>query len=174
LGTALWHYARGMAFAGKREFESAAQELAKLESFAGHKDLQADNVGFDPAATIVKLAARVLQGETASRAGRHEAGIAALREAVAMQDALRYNEPPEWHQPVRHQLGAALLEAGRAAEAEAVYLEDLKDNRENGWALFGLLQALRAQGRADAAQAAEARFKKAWERADVVLTASRF
>jgi hypothetical protein len=93
---------------------------------------------------------------------------------VRLEDALVYTEPSEWHYPPRLALGAILLEAGRPAEAETVYWEDLRRNRDSGWALFGVLQALRAQQKDDLAAIVEARFKKAWERADVTLTSSRF
>jgi len=82
--------------------------------------------------------------------------------------------PSEFHYPPHHALSAILLEAGRPAEAETVYWEDLRRNRENSWALFGLLQALRAQQKVDEAAIIEARFSKAWARADVTRTASRF
>jgi hypothetical protein len=82
--------------------------------------------------------------------------------------------PSEFHYPPRHALGAILLGAGRPAEAETVYWEDPRRNRENGWALFGLLQALRAQNKLAEAARTEARFKAAWARADVTLTSSRF
>ena len=85
-----------------------------------------------------------------------------------------YTEPSEFHFPPRHALGAVLLEAGRPMEAETVYWEDLRRNQDNGWALFGLLQALRVQGKTENAKLVEARLAKAWARADVTLTASRF
>ena len=85
-----------------------------------------------------------------------------------------YTEPADWPAPVRHWLGAALLEADRPAEAEVVYWDDLKRNRENGWSLFGLHRALVAQGKKDDAALVEERLKKAWARADVALTSSRF
>src|SRR5207244_12512743 len=94
--------------------------------------------------------------------------------AVRLIVALVYTERTEWHYPPRHALGAVLLDAKRPAEAETVYWEDLKRNRENGWALFGLMQALKAQGKNEEATLVEARFKKAWARADVALSASRF
>ena len=93
---------------------------------------------------------------------------------MRLEDALVYTEPAEWHYPPRLALGAVLLEANRAAEAETVYWEDLRRNRENGWGLFGLVKALKAQGKNDEAALAEARFKKAWARSDVTLSASRF
>ena len=91
---------------------------------------------------------------------------------MRLEDGLTYTEPAEWNYPVRQLLGAVLLEAGRAKEAETVYWEDLKRNPENGWSLFGLARALTAQGH-DAAEVEE-RFRKAWGRGDVTLTASRF
>jgi predicted Zn-dependent protease len=93
---------------------------------------------------------------------------------VAEQDGHWFTEPPVWYYPVRQSLGAALLAGGRPVEAEAVYREDLKRNPDNGWSLFGLAQSLRAQGRRAEAAAVEARFQKAWTRADVTLSASRF
>jgi hypothetical protein len=99
--------------------------------------------------------------------------IARLHRAVLLEENLIYNEPPDWHVPVRQSLGAVLLAAGRPAEAEAVYWQDLSQNRENGWALFGLQQSLQAQGKTEAADMIEARFRKAWSRADIQLTASR-
>ncbi len=80
-----------------------------------------------------------------------------------------YTEPADWPSPVRQDLGAALLEAGRAVEAEAVYWDDLKRNPENGWSLSGLLQALTAQGKKDDAARVQQRFEKAWSSADVKL-----
>ena len=102
-----------------------------------------------------------------------ELAISHLDRAVRLEDSLVYTEPSEFHYPPRHALGAVLLEAGRAAEAETVYWEDLRRNRENGWALFGLLQALRAQNKTADAALTEARFKMAWARADVTPTGSR-
>lgn len=102
--------------------------------------------------------------------GNAEAAFAALREAVRREDALRYDEPPDWIQPIRHVLGAALLHAGRAAEAEAVYREDLARWPENGWSLLGLSRSLNAQGRD--ARDVERRFREAWKDADIEATSS--
>jgi hypothetical protein len=85
-----------------------------------------------------------------------------------------YNEPPDWYYPVRHTLGAVLLDAGRADEAEVVYWEDLKRNPGNGYSLFGLAAALRAQDRDEEASAIETRFRDAWSAADSELRSSRF
>jgi tetratricopeptide (TPR) repeat protein len=116
----------------------------------------------------------VLAGELAAARKQYDVALAHLEKAVRLDDALVYTEPSEWHYPPRHALGAILLEAGRSQEAETVYWEDLRRNRDNGWALFGLAQALRAQNKAEEAGLIDARFKQAWARADVRLSASRF
>ena len=91
-----------------------------------------------------------------------------------MQDSLHYDEPPAWSMTARQSLGAVLLAAGRAADAEAVYREDLARFPEEGWSLYGLTQALRAQNKAKEAAAAEKRFRLAFAQADVTLQASRY
>ena len=116
----------------------------------------------------------MLAGDIAARRKDYDVAIAHFERAVRHEDALIYTEPPDWHAPVRHWLGAVLLDAGRPAEAEVVYWEDLRRNRENGWSLFGLQQALAAQDRKDEAAAVQERFTKAWSRSDVTLTASKF
>jgi predicted Zn-dependent protease len=95
-----------------------------------------------------------------------------LRAASALEDELTYMEPPDWWIPVRHSLGAVLLDAGRAHEAEAVYREDLRRFPENGWSLLGLAIALEKQGKSAAAAEVRARFDRAWSRADVALARS--
>src|SRR5438128_7079325 len=116
----------------------------------------------------------MLAGEILYREGKSEEAVAALREAVGREDRLRYIEPPDWIQPVRHALGAALMDAGRHAEAEAVYREDLARYPENAWSLYGLARSLRLQGKRDEAAAVSARFQKAWQHADVKLSSSCF
>lgn len=172
--TAIRHWARGLAFANQGKLDEARAELTALEAQQALPEIQQDVIGFDPAARVLEIPRKTLAAEIARQDHHEEEAIARLREALEVQDALRYNEPPPWHQPVRHLLGAALLDAGRPAEAEQVYRQDLTENRENGWALFGLLHSLRAQGKVTEAQEAEARFRKAWARADIVLTSSRF
>ena len=115
-----------------------------------------------------------MPAEIAAARGQFDVAIAHLDKAVRLEDSLVYTEPSEFHFPPRQALGAILLQAGRPAEAETVYWEDLRRHRENGWALFGLLQALRAQNKTAEAAFTEARFKTAWARSDVMLTASRF
>ena len=109
-----------------------------------------------------------------SRRGRYDSAIAKLEEAIRLEGTLGYAEPPAWYFPVRHILGAVLIEAGRPAEAEVIYWMDLAQFRENGFALFGLEQSLRAQEKDEQADAIGVRFEKAWERADTELSTSRF
>ena len=169
--TGLWHYVRGLAFAATTRFGSAEGELLNLR-----KSLKAlarvKTTEGKLSRTLLKVAERVLVGEMAARRGEYEAGIQALREALQLETALPYSEPPFWFQPVRHNLGAVLLLAGRPGDAESVYREDLRLNPENGWALHGLVHSLQAQ-RKDAAQE-EARLRTAWAQADIALTGSRF
>jgi tetratricopeptide (TPR) repeat protein len=106
--------------------------------------------------------------------GDRDAAIAALREAVQIEDRIPYDEPPGWHAPVRQTLGAVLLDAGRAQEAEAVYRDELRRNPENGWSLKGLVLSLEMQKRPRDAAAAEKQLAEAWQHADVQLVASRF
>ena len=122
----------------------------------------------------MSIAREVLAGEIAAAKKNYDEAIPHLERAVRLEDALVYTEPAEFHFPPRQALGAVLLEAGRAPEAETVYWEDLKRNRENPWSLFGLTQALKAEGKNDDAALIEARFKKAWARADTTITSSRF
>jgi tetratricopeptide (TPR) repeat protein len=106
----------------------------------------------------------------AARAGRVPEAETHFAAAIALEDALTYDEPPPWYYPVRQSLGAALLAARRPREAEAVYREDLRRYPENGWSLAGLRESLRAQGRTAEADSADARFRRAWTRADVPIT----
>ena len=126
------------------------------------------------ALAVLAIAPEVLAGEIAAARREYDTAVAHLERAVRLEDGLVYTEPTEWHYPPRQALGAVLLEAGRAAEAETVYWDDLRRNPENGWSLYGAWQALVAQGKTDQAARVEARFKEAWARADVTLTASRF
>ena len=169
---AMWHYARGFAFAAKGNLEEAAAEERSLHSLAAQ--IPADQiVGSQSAPALVKIASLVLASDLAARRGQTDAAVARLKEAVALEDGLRYDEPPPWYHPVRQRLGSVLLSAGRVNEAEAAFREDLKRNPQNGWSLYGLAQSLKARNASAEAAAVEQQFKKAWARADVELDASR-
>jgi tetratricopeptide (TPR) repeat protein len=170
----MWHYARGISFVAKGQTDKAEEELAKLNETLKDKSLDGPLFSLNTARAVISIAPEVLGGEIAAAKKDYDAAVSHLERAVRFEDALVYTEPAEWHYPPRHALGAVLLEANRPAEAETVYWEDLRRNRENGWSLFGLMQALKAQGKNADAALVEARFKKAWTRADVTLSASRF
>jgi tetratricopeptide (TPR) repeat protein len=169
-----WHYARGLAFVATRQLQRAEQELDALREIMKTGSLDWPLFSLNTARAVLSVGPEVLAGEIASARGQFEPAIAHLERAVRLEDSLAYTEPSEWQSPPRLALGAILLESGRPAEAETVYWEDLRRNRNNGWAFYGLLQALRQQDKNDQAALIEARFKKAWERADVELNASRF
>ncbi len=173
--TGVRNYARGAAFAATGKFAEAESELADLaKSWQDVKGNPTVSFSVNSGEAILAVGRAVLAGEIAARRGDTDRAIALLHEAVLLEDGLIYTEPADWHYPVRQSLGAVLLAAGRAAEAETIYWDDLSRNRENGWSLFGLMQALKAQEKTDQAAAVEKRFQKAWATADVKLTASRF
>jgi len=171
--SAAYRYARTIAFAATGKVDEAKSEKAKLDAIAAATPADAP-AGLNVAKDLMSVAALVASARIAIAQGQHEAGIVMLREAVAKEDQLAYDEPADWFVPVRHLLGAELLAAGKAADAEAVYRDDLQRHPANGWALFGLAKSLRAQEKGAAAAAVEAQFAAAWKDADVTLTASAF
>jgi tetratricopeptide (TPR) repeat protein len=171
--TVMWHYARGMAFAATTQSAQAEQELKALSGMVA--SIPEDRMmGGSRVLDLAKIAELVLAGEIVAREGRYEQSIEKLRAAAELEDRLRYYEPPLWHIPVRHSLGAVLLQAGRPAEAEQVYRRDLTQHPHNGWALFGLKESLEAQKKQAQVKSADQEFQQAWARADVTLQASRF
>jgi tetratricopeptide (TPR) repeat protein len=165
------HYACSVALSALGRTEEARAELARFDELAAQVG---DDwlVGNNPATAVLPIARRMAAGELAYREGRRDEAFALLREAVRLEEELVYDEPPGWMQPVRHALGALLLGAGRAGEAEAVYREDLERHPRNAWSLLGLRQALLAQGKAAEAQALAPSLEAAWARADVRPTSS--
>ncbi len=125
-----------------------------------------------PATKLLSIADALVLGEIAMAEKKYDEAIAHFRLAVETQDELPYTEPPFWYYPTRHTLGKALLAAGHAAAAEDVYRTDLERYPRNGWSMFGLIQALEAQGK-DASEVQQ-RFDRVWAQADVTLTASSF
>jgi tetratricopeptide (TPR) repeat protein len=169
-----WHYFRGSAFAGLGKLENAEQELSTLTTTSHDPAVQDVLSGANSAAPILAMLCRALSGEIALARGRSGDAVLAFEQAVRMQDALNFNEPPDWAQSMRLYMGAALLQAGRTNDAERVYREELQFLHDNGWALFGLWQSVRAQGRTAEAKEIRERFDRAWKNADVVLSASVF
>jgi tetratricopeptide (TPR) repeat protein len=166
ISRALRRYARAVAYAAKGDVSSARKEEAAFLEARTRVPKEA-TFGNNSGSDVLGVAEHLMKGEILFRSGKRDEGLAALREAVAREDGLRYDEPPDWIQPVRHALGAALLQAGRHAEAETVFREDLARLPENGWGLYGLQRALQLQKKAGEAAAAEKRFDAVWRRADV-------
>jgi tetratricopeptide (TPR) repeat protein len=171
ISTVMRHFLRATALTALDRLDEADQERAAFQAAAAAIAPGAF-VGNNAAAPILGIAAKVLAGEMAARRKEWPQAIAALREAAAMEDALNYDEPPDWMQPVRHSLGAVLLNAGKARDAEHVYRADLVRYPENGWSLFGLERALRLQGKMAEADAVAERFQRAWADADMTIGAS--
>jgi tetratricopeptide (TPR) repeat protein len=169
-----WHYFRGSAFTGLGEIKKAESELEALATTSRDPTLKDALSGANSAGPILAMLYSGLSGEIAMARGRRGEAVLAFKHAVRLQDALNFNEPPDWPQSMRLYLGAVLLEAGRAKDAEGVYREELRDLRGNGWALFGLWQSVRAQGRTGEAKEVRERFDRAWKNADVVLSSSIF
>ena len=169
-----WRYARAMAFIGKNRLEDAETELTELKKVLGDESLKGQvTFSSNSGVAVLRIAPEVIAGEIAAKRQEWDTAVLHLDRAVRFEDALIYQEPADWHAPVRQNLGSVLLAAGRADEAEVVFWEDLKKNPENGWSLFGLKQALEAQGKKEEAAAVAERFRKAWKDADVTLTAAR-
>jgi tetratricopeptide (TPR) repeat protein len=167
------HAARGIAYAAKGDIKSArAEQVAYLE--ASNLVPPDDELGSNSCQSMLAIAAPMLQGEILVREGKIDEGLSQLRAAVCVEDSLHYQEPPGWILPVRHALGANLMQAGRYAEAEQVYRDDLAQFPENGWSLYGLASSLRLQHRDQEAASIEARFSKIWANAnaDVRITSS--
>ena len=166
-------YTRGSAKTGTGDLDGAKLELEKLKRMIEDPQIDAARIGVAPVSAVLSLAISGLNGEIKQAEGDLSGAILAFEAAVELEDTFRYIEPPEWAQPMRHYLGAALLEAKRPIEAEAVYRRDLKWNQNNGWALFGLSQSLSAQGKQAEAHSTLERFQTTWQDADVELTRSR-
>ncbi len=161
-------YARAVAYASKGDVPAAERERAAFLEARTRVPKEA-TFGNNSGSDILDVAEHLMKGEILFRSGRKEEGLATLREAVVREDKLRYDEPPDWIQPVRHALGAALLQAGRFPEAEAVFREDLAKLPGNGWGLYGLQRAVALQKKHDEAAAAEKQFDAVWHKADLKI-----
>ena len=168
---AIWHYGRGVAHAALGDAAAALVELAAIEALEPQVDeIFMGNVY--PARDLLEIAKSLLKGEMAYRAGDAANAVLAFEEAVRLQDALPYTEPPFWYYPTRQSLGAALLASDRVDEAQAVFEADLEQYPMNGWSMFGLAEALRRQGDEAGAKQMTARFETVWQFADVSLATS--
>ncbi|HVK63233.1 MAG TPA: hypothetical protein VM694_02095 [Polyangium sp.] len=171
----VYHYARALAYSRLGDVAAADRELAALENVAAEPALTRTTVSVvNTPSSVLGVALAVARGELAADRGDLDTAIRELQFAVVLEDLLRYMDPSDWHHPTRQILGAVLLRARRAADAERVYREDLANLPENGFSLFGLAQALERQGKASEAAEVRRRFEIAFARADIRLEASRF
>ena len=166
-------YARGVAYAAQGRLTEARVEQ---QAFREAKSALPKEAMFvqNSAELVLGIADKMLAGEILYREGQVDAGLTGLREAVTLEDQLRYIEPPDWIVPVRHALGATLMDAGRFAEAEQVYRADLKRHPHNGWALYDLARSLEQQGKREESVAVKAEFERAWQQSDTPLTSACF
>lgn len=169
------HYGRGIAFIRKDNLKEAEEELQAIERLRDDPELESLIANYtNPSSAIAKVAYEVVAGEIAAAKGNYEEAIDHLKQGIAYEDALTYSEPAPWHIPVRQSLGAVMLKAGKAKEAEIYYRQDLKKNPNNGWSLMGLASSLEAQNQLEEARQVKLIFDKAWQDADVELMASTF
>ena len=168
IASAMWHFARTLALAGKGRSAEAEAERAKFLEAAATLS-KSINYGNNDAAALAAVARPYLDGRLALLGGDSAAAIAHLRQAVAAEDELAYDEPPDWYLPSREALGAALLRAGDYPAAERVFRDELARYPKTGRALNGLRAALEGQRRAKEAAIVKAEFDRAWRGADVAL-----
>jgi tetratricopeptide (TPR) repeat protein len=170
----IWHYGRALAFRHTRRLPEARRELEKLEQLRIEMGKLERYVSATAGETLLTIAEEIVGGELAYAEGKTLEGLARLERAIRLEDSLSYGAPPDWYFPVRHYLGAMLLEAGRPNEAAVIYVADLRMNPENGYSLFGLKLALEQKGNQDHALEVAKRFDRAWDGATHKLTSSRY
>lgn len=170
----LWQYAQGMALAKTGQTAAAKSALKKLRKILKSRKMRNLPKGFIPFQGLGQLCSLHLSAELAGTAGQVEEKVRLLQQSVAVQDDFRYTEPPFFFLEMRQALGAALLEAKRAEEAEQVYRKELARFPNNGWSLYGLMESLKAQGKSEEAEDIHGQFEKAWAKADIEITASVF
>ena len=170
---AMWRYGRTMALSSLGRVEEGEREFSAFRDACGQVP-ESRTMGNNPTLAILDIGLSLAEGELEYRRGGHERAFELMRDAASRDDALRYDEPWGWMQPVRHALGALLLEQGKVAEAEKVYRADLSRHPGNGWALTGLAECLDRDGRQAEAEQVRAQFAKAWRRADTPVAASCF
>ena len=169
----MWSYVKGSALVATGKLSAAENELNHLRQQINADGVNDSGIVPTPASHLLSIAANGLEGELLEAKGDLDGAIAAFTKAVQLEDSNNYIEPPDWPQSMRLYLGAALLAADRAKEAEAVYRKDLEWNQQSGWATLGLFQALQAQGQGEEAELVERRFKSYWRNADTGLERSR-
>ncbi len=171
---AIWHYARGMSFAARKDFATAKKELQFVKEFAADESLQKVLVwDMNSVVELISIASNLLEAEIEGHQKNYVNAIMLIKKAVEIEDKLLYVEPPDWFFSARLTLGHYLVQAGRFAEAEDVYRQDLVNFPENGWALIGLYNSLNGQGKHTESKGVKKRFDMAWQWSDLVINSSR-
>lgn len=170
----IWHYARGLALVRTGKIDDAKKELEQVQSVAANPALEKMLLmDLHKTTDLMQIQVEHLTGEIAAASKDYSSAISHLQKAVQIEDNLTYDEPPVWPNPMRHYLGAVLLDAKRSAEAEKVYREELTKFPRNGWSLFGLEQSLIAQNKKQEADTVKKDLDVAWAAADIKLNSSR-
>jgi len=159
---AMWHYARGVAYAARRDFVAGKAEANAIDTLERTADFSLLQTAGIPASEVLQLARTVVEGRLAQAEGDSNKAVERFEQAATLQDALPYTEPPYWYYPVRQSLAAALMQAGRLGDAEEQFRRALARAPNNGWTYYGLLELSKARGDAAGAQRAEAELAKTW------------
>ena len=159
---AMWHYARGVAYAAQRNFAAATAEADAIETLKVQADFSLLNSSGVPAQDVLDLARTVIKARIAQGQGDKQGAIEHFERAAALQDGLPYMEPPYWYYPVRQSLAVALMQADRLDEAEEQFLRALKRSPNNGWSRYGLYELYKARGNSDLARKMEADLANTW------------
>ena len=159
---AMWHYARGVAFASKKDTAGARTEADAIQQILQETDWSTMDLWHVPVRPVLEVAHDVVLARSAQAEGDEPSAIALWQKAAAVEDTIPYMEPPFWYYPVRQSLGAALLKSGHPEEAEKEFNAALEKARGSAWALYGLEQAAKARGDAAAQSKAAEALSKSW------------
>ncbi|MEE2690805.1 MAG: hypothetical protein VX640_04600 [Pseudomonadota bacterium] len=168
-----WRYARGLAQARLGDGAAARAEAEAIARLVAETDFSVMEENRIPARDILEISRLTVLAKAAQVDGDLDGAIEAMEEAVALQDALNYTEPPYWYYPAKQTLAALVLQSGDAERAEQLFLETLVESPNNGWALYGLSEAYKAQGDKNGAKYASGLFKQAWAGDSKSLTLAR-
>jgi tetratricopeptide (TPR) repeat protein len=170
----VWHYAQGMAMLSENKIAEAKKHLAEMKNIMIDTTIKDLTIwGINTVFDLCVIASKTLDGEIYAKETNYSKAISILKEAVTAEDALNYNEPPDWFFSVRHHLGAVLIDAGKFQEAIQVYKKDLEIYPENGWALKGLMNAYGKLGDRNKYEEIKSRFEKSWQYSDIKISSSR-
>ncbi len=170
----IWHYAQGMASLSDNQIKEANKHLGNIREIVKDTTIRELTIwGINSIYDLCEIAMYVLDGEIHARQKKYDQAVILLEKAVAIEDALNYDEPPDWFFSVRHHLGAVLVEGGKYNKAMDVYTQDLKTYRENGWALRGLMNVYEKTGQQEKFRETQSRFHEAWKHADITISSSR-